>query len=113
VGGISIMNVMLVAVRERTEEIGLRRAVGATYKDIRNQFLIEATFLSTIGGLSGLLLGCGLVVLVARARDFPIMITPSALLLALGSASVVGIVSGLYPALVASRLDPIIALKRE
>jgi len=113
VGGISIMNVMLVAVRERTEEIGLRRAVGATYEDIRNQFLIEATCLTTIGGLSGLLLGSGLVVLVARLRDFPVMITPSALILALGSAAVVGIISGLYPALLASQLDPIQALRRE
>ncbi|MCG7587840.1 ABC transporter permease [Photobacterium sp. OFAV2-7] len=113
VGGISIMNVMLVAVRERTEEIGLRRAVGATNKDIRNQFLIEATCLTTIGGLSGLALGLGLVVLIARLRDFPVMITPGALILALGSAAAVGIVSGLYPALLASRLDPIRALKRE
>ncbi|MGF1703863.1 ABC transporter permease [Photobacterium makurazakiensis] len=113
VGGISIMNVMLVAVRERTEEIGLRRAVGATHKDIRNQFIIEATCLTTIGGLSGLVIGSGLVFVIARMRDFPVMITPSALILALGSAAIIGILSGLYPALLASRLDPIRALKRE
>lgn len=113
VGGISIMNVMLVAVRERTEEIGLRRAVGATKRDIRNQFLIEATCLTSIGGLSGLLLGSGLVVLIAHLRDFPVVIPPSAILLALGSAAVVGVISGLYPALLAARLDPIRALKQE
>ncbi|MBC7005253.1 ABC transporter permease [Photobacterium sp. BZF1] len=113
VGGISIMNVMLVAVRERTEEIGLRRAIGATHKDIRNQFMIEATCLTTIGGLSGLVLGAVLVFVVAKVRDFPVMITPGAILLALGSACLVGMLSGLYPALVASRLDPIRALKRE
>ncbi|UTV30258.1 ABC transporter permease [Photobacterium atrarenae] len=113
VGGISIMNVMLVAVRERTEEIGLRRAVGATKRDIRNQFLIEATCLTSIGGLSGLLLGSGLVALIAHLRDFPVVITPSAIFLALGSAAVVGVLSGLYPALLAARLDPIRALKQE
>ncbi|UXI03907.1 ABC transporter permease [Photobacterium sp. TY1-4] len=113
VGGISIMNVMLVAVRERTEEIGLRRAVGATNRDIRNQFLIEATCLTTIGGLSGLILGCGLVAIIAHLRDFPVVITPGAVLLALGSAAAVGILSGLYPALLAARLDPIRALKQE
>ena len=113
VGGISIMNVMLVSVKERTEEIGLRRAVGASRKDIRNQFLIEAIGLSTAGGLTGLLLGIGLVALIARLREFPILITPDALIVALGSAAAVGIFSGLYPAVLASRLDPIVALRRE
>jgi putative ABC transport system permease protein len=113
VGAISIMNVMLVSVRERTQEIGLRRAAGARRKDIRNQFLIEAITLSSAGGLTGLLLGVGLVALIARLREFPILITPDALLLALGSAAAVGIFSGLYPAVLASRLDPIVALRQE
>ncbi len=113
VGGISVMNVMLVSVTERIGEIGLRRAVGASRKDIRNQFLIESILLSTAGGVTGLLLGIGLVALIARLREFPILITPDALILALGSATAVGILSGLYPAVLASRLDPIVALRQE
>ena len=113
VGGISIMNVMLVSVKERTREIGLRRAVGATAEDIRKQFLVEAAALSIAGGILGLLLGIGLVFFIARIRDFPFVITPGAIFLALGSAATVGILSGLYPARLASRLDPIVALRQE
>ncbi len=113
VGGISVMNVMLVSVHERTEEIGLRRAIGARRNDIRNQFLIEAIGLSTAGGITGLLLGVGMVAAIAQLRGFPILITPAALLLAVASATAVGIFSGLYPAIVASRLDPIVALRQD
>jgi putative ABC transport system permease protein len=113
VGGISIMNIMLVSVTERTKEIGLRMAVGARRRDIRRQFLIEAVTLSLVGGLIGALLGVGGAVIVAAQADWPILVSPWAIVLASGFAVVVGIAFGFYPAHRASRLDPMVALRYE
>ena len=113
VGGISIMNIMLVSVTERTKEIGLRMAVGARRRDIRRQFLIEAVTLSLVGGLIGALLGVGGAVIVAAQADWPILISPWAIVLASVFALLVGISFGFYPAHRASHLDPMVALRYE
>jgi len=113
VGGISIMNIMLVSVTERTREIGLRLALGARRKDVRDQFLIEAVTLSVLGGLAGIALGVAAATLMARWGAWPMLVSPQAMLLAVGFAGAVGIFFGLYPALKASRLDPIEALRFE
>jgi putative ABC transport system permease protein len=115
VGGIGIMNIMLVSVTERTREIGVRKAVGARRQDVLIQFLIEAVTLSLVGGAIGLALGYGLGVLVANLiPDFPPAHVPLwAVALAFGFSAVVGIFFGIYPAAKASRLDPIDALRYE
>jgi putative ABC transport system permease protein len=113
VGGISIMNIMLVSVTERTKEIGLRMAVGARRRDIRRQFLIEAVTLSLVGGLIGAVFGVGGAVIVAAEADWPILISPWAIVLASAFALLVGISFGFYPAHRASRLDPMVALRYE
>jgi len=113
VGGISIMNIMLVSVTERTREIGLRMAVGARRRDIRRQFLIEALTLALAGGLVGAALGAAAAVVIARNAGWPILISPWAVVLACGFAGLVGISFGLYPAQRAARLDPIVALRFE
>ena len=113
VGGISIMNIMLVSVTERTREVGLRIAVGATRSDIQCQFLIEAVTLASVGGLVGALLGAAAAVEIAWNAGWPILISPWAIVLACGFAAFVGIVFGLYPARRAARLDPIVALRYE
>ena len=113
VGGISIMNIMLVSVTERTKEIGLRMAVGARRRDIRRQFLIEAVTLSLAGGLIGALLGAVGAISIAWQAEWPILISPWAVVLACGFSGLVGIVFGFYPAYRASRLDPMIALRYE
>jgi putative ABC transport system permease protein len=113
VGGISIMNIMLVSVSERTREIGLRMAVGANRRDIRWQFLIEALILALIGGLVGAALGAAAAVAIAWKAGWPILISPWAVILACGFAGFVGISFGLYPAHRAARLDPIVALRFE
>src|SRR6516164_8719383 len=109
VGGISIMNIMLVSVTERTREIGLRMAVGARRRDIRRQFLT----LALAGGLFGAFLGAAAAVAIALKAGWPILISPWAIILACGFAGVVGISFGLYPARRAARLDPIVALRFE
>lgn len=113
VGGIGIMNIMLVAVSERTREIGLRKAVGARTVDILNQFLIEAVLLTLTGGI----LGIGFGILIGRISESYLGFTPivssSTILLAVGVSSVVGLIFGVYPAMKASRLDPINALRYE
>jgi putative ABC transport system permease protein len=113
VGGISIMNIMLVSVTERTREIGLRMAVGARRRDIRRQFLIEAMTLSAAGGVIGALIGAAAAAIIAWKAAWPVLISPWALLLACGFAGGVGVFSGLYPAYRASQLDPIVALRSE
>jgi putative ABC transport system permease protein len=113
VGGIGIMNIMLVSVTERTREIGIRMAVGATPQDIRNQFLIEAVVLSMIGGVIGISLGMGVAVILASILKWPIFISPFYVGLAFGVAAAVGMFFGLYPAAKASQLDPIDALRYE
>jgi putative ABC transport system permease protein len=113
VGGIGIMNIMLVAVTERTREIGIRLAVGARPRNVRIQFLIEAVTLSALGALAGLLLGIGAAGLIGKLLGWAILINPAMLLLAFGFAAAVGVFFGFYPALKASRLDPVEALRFE
>jgi putative ABC transport system permease protein len=113
VGGIGIMNIMLVSVTERTREIGLRMAVGAQPSDIRDQFLVEALTLSVVGGGIGILIGLLAGDILTVKFQFPFILNPFSLLLAFGVAVVVGIAFGLYPAMRASQLDPIVALRIE
>jgi len=114
VGGIGIMNIMLVSVRERTREIGTRMAVGATRRAIRNQFLVESTALSGMGGLIGLALGVGIARLAqAVAPAVPVRISPWILVIAVGFSLAVGVFFGVWPAVKASQLDPIEALRYE
>ena len=113
VGGIGIMNIMLVSVRERTREIGIRKAVGARGRDILAQFLIEALTLSVLGGLMGIVLGLGVSALVARVGNIAFAINPTTLVVALLFSLGVGIVFGVWPARQAARLDPITALRYE
>jgi putative ABC transport system permease protein len=113
VGGIGIMNIMLVSVTERTREIGLRQAVGATPADIRLQFLAEALLLSVIGGLIGMIVGVGGAYTFGAVSDMRTVIQPASILLAFGSAALVGAFFGYYPASQASQLDPIEALRYE
>jgi putative ABC transport system permease protein len=113
VGGISIMNTMLVSVTERTREIGLRMAVGARRRDIRNQFLVEAVLLAVLGALAGTVLGVIAAAVIARYGGWPVLINPAVVLLACGCTSLVGVVFGSLPAIRASRLDPMVALRTE
>jgi putative ABC transport system permease protein len=113
VGGIGIMNIMLVSVTERTREIGIRMAVGARGRDILYQFLIEALVLSLIGGIIGLLLGVGASQLISYSFKWPTLISPQSLLLSFSFAGGVGIFFGFYPARKAALLDPIEALRYE
>ncbi|MCA0423082.1 MAG: ABC transporter permease [Proteobacteria bacterium] len=111
VGGIGIMNIMLVSVTERTREIGVRMAVGARPRDVLVQFLIEATTLAIIGGAVGVALGLGVAKAVADAAGWPLLIAPAVIVLAVVFSGLVGVASGLYPAIRASRLDPVEALR--
>jgi len=113
VGGIGIMNIMLVSVTERTREIGLRMAVGATASHVLTQFLIEAMILALIGGLLGILVGIAVAMGLAVAVDWPLVVSPFAVLLAVAVSAAVGVFFGFYPAWKASQLDPIEALRYE
>jgi putative ABC transport system permease protein len=113
VGGIGIMNIMLVSVTERTREIGLRLAVGARASDIRNQFLIESIVLCVTGGLVGLVVGIGGTVAYANVGELEIAVNPGIVAVAIGASAFVGVFFGLYPAHRAARLNPIEALRFE
>jgi putative ABC transport system permease protein len=113
VGGIGIMNIMLVSVTERTREIGLRLAVGARRRDILAQFLVEAVTLSVLGGIAGILMGLGASYTIARLAEWSVELAPDAVGLAFSFSAAVGIFFGFYPARKASRLDPIEALRYE
>ncbi len=113
VGGIGIMNIMLVTVTERTREIGLLKAIGARQKDILTQFLIEATVLTLVGGAIGMILGILLAILITNVANLPLVISPVAILLAVGVSAGVGIIFGYYPAQRAAKLSPIDALRHE
>jgi putative ABC transport system permease protein len=113
VGGIGIMNIMLVSVTERTREIGIRMAVGARGRDILSQFLIEAVALSSTGGLLGILLGMGGARLLTMIKEWPTLISPDSIIIAFAFSAAVGVFFGFYPARKASQLDPIDALRYE
>ena len=113
VGGIGIMNIMLASVLEQTRAIGIRRAVGARRRDIRFQFLLTAFALSLLGGAAGIALGVGIADVVAAWADWPTVVTLGSILLSTGVSLTVGLISGLYPAIRAARLDPIEALRHE
>jgi putative ABC transport system permease protein len=113
VGGVGIMNIMLVSVTERTREIGLRMAVGARRFDILTQFLVEALTLSSMGGVVGVASGLGVAHQLAAHFNWPLLVRPQIIIIAVGFSAVVGIGFGLYPARKASRLDPIEALRFE
>ena len=113
VGGIGIMNIMLVSVTERTREIGLRRAVGARTRDILGQFLVEAVTLSLIGGLAGIALGVGAAFGIAQIAGWRIVLSPEAVMLAVAFAFAIGVFFGFYPARKAARLNPVEALRFE
>jgi macrolide transport system ATP-binding/permease protein len=113
VGGIGIMNIMLVSVTERTREIGLRKAIGATNKDIMAQFLIESVLMSFLGGISGILLGGSIAALITLFAGWSVRVSWSSIILATTFSLAVGIVFGLWPAQKAAKLDPIEALRYE
>ncbi len=111
VGGIGVMNIMLVSVTERIQEIGLRKAIGATDEDILLQFLIEAVIISVAGGIAGTLLGIGAVIIVGQVSPLPTTISIPTILLAVGTSTAIGLFFGVFPAKRAAQLDPIIALR--
>jgi len=113
VGGIGIMNIMLVSVTERTREIGLRLAVGARQSAVLTQFLIEATTLATIGGAAGVALGIAAALIIANVAGWPTVISIETILIAVGVSGLIGVFFGFYPAQRAAGLDPIEALRRE
>jgi putative ABC transport system permease protein len=113
VGGIGIMNIMLVSVTERTREIGIRLAIGALEKQVLTQFLVEAIVLSVFGGIIGIILGLGLAGWAAYAMSIPFTTSPSIIALAFVFSGLIGVVFGYFPARRAARLDPIEALRHE
>ena len=113
VGGIGIMNIMLVSVTERTREIGIRKALGARTRDVLIQFLTESAILSACGGIIGIVIGVGLVSLGGMALGLPVVVKPSVVVLAVTFSAIVGIFFGLYPASKAAKADPIDALRYE
>jgi putative ABC transport system permease protein len=113
VGGIGIMNIMLVSVTERTREIGIRLAIGALERQVLSQFLVEAVVLSLFGGLAGIMLGLGLALMATNMLQVPFTVDPTIIVVAFLFSAVVGIVFGYFPARRAARLDPIEALRHE
>ena len=113
VGGIGIMNIMIVSVTERTREIGLRMSIGATGRDIMMQFLIEAVIISVTGGILGILLGAGATWMISVLAHWPVSISSSSVILSFAVCTVIGVIFGFYPAAKASNLDPIEAIRSE
>jgi putative ABC transport system permease protein len=113
VGGIGIMNIMLVSVTERTREIGIRMAVGARGRDILLQFLTEAVTLSVLGGAAGIVFGFIISNFISAKTDWPTLVSPTSVIIAFVFSAAVGIFFGFYPARKASQLDPIDALRYE
>ncbi len=113
VGGIGIMNIMLASVTERTREIGIRRAIGARRRQIVSQFLVETVVLSSVGGMIGIGIGIGIPQLITQIAGMPTIVTTFSLVLAAGISMSIGMVFGIYPAVRAARLDPIVALRHE
>jgi putative ABC transport system permease protein len=113
VGGIGIMNIMLVSVTERTREIGIRLAIGAHGRDVLTQFLIEAILLSSLGGIMGVMLGVGASEFVSWHNGWPVLVSPMSVIIAVGFSAAVGVFFGFYPARKAAQLDPIEALRYE
>lgn len=111
VGGIGIMNIMLVSVTERTREIGIRMSIGAQRSDIRNQFLIESLTLSLLGGIIGLIIGLLIGLGVTHLANLPFIVSASSIIMPFAVSGTIGVVFGLYPAVRASKLDPIVALR--
>ncbi|CAN5518086.1 ABC transporter permease [soil metagenome] len=112
VGGIVVMNIMLVSVTERTFEVGLRKALGATRKQILLQFLIESALLCVVGGIFGLLLAVGVTLLITLLAGITMTVTITYVIISIGVSSIIGIIAGIYPAWKAARLDPIVALTK-
>jgi putative ABC transport system permease protein len=113
VGGIVIMNIMLMVVSERTREIGLRKALGARRRDILWQILTESITLSTFGGMIGTALGFLVAFIISKLSPLPAIVEPWAVLMGISMTAIVGLFFGMYPAMQASKLDPIEALRRE
>jgi putative ABC transport system permease protein len=113
VGGIGIMNIMLASVTERTREIGIRRAIGAKRRQIISQFLIETVVLSIVGGIIGMGIGVIIPTLITYFAGMPTVITPASIILPLVISFIIGIIFGLYPAIRAAQVDPIVALRHE
>ncbi len=113
VGGIGIMNIMLVSVTERTREIGIKKALGARTKDVLFQFLIESATLSAIGGIAGTAFGIGLVMLGGSIISLPIVVNPASIIIAVAFSMIIGIFFGYYPAKKAAKSDPIESLRYE
>ena len=113
VGGIGVMNIMLVSVTERTSEIGLKKALGARKRRILIQFLTEASVLTSLGGIIGVLLGIGLAQLISQTNGIPVAISVPAIVISVVFSTAIGLIFGLLPAVQAANLNPIEALRRE
>jgi putative ABC transport system permease protein len=113
VGGIGVMNIMLVSVIERTREIGVRKALGARERDIWSQFVIEAAFMTLSGGIIGIIIGWGASRIIARVASLQTLVSADIVILAVGVSAAIGLFFGFYPAWQASRLNPIQALRHE